>query len=263
METLLLEALELAVPPVFPSESNHPDVYVTKSVKGKQKSTALDKFNQACYSYLQESPRGGQVRMARKEQFVTKPLVEPEAMGELGAKIRARRRQLGLSLRELGKRAGLSAAFLSLVERGQAKPALSSLVSLAKALEVSPEFLINTSLPEGGKLIRQLKDLVFFHLDGLPIRYAFLSQEMSDRKLDIILVEIPPGYTSEVWRHPYVGEEFIYVLSGRLKIWLGNREFFLGPGDSTHFRSNLRHRWANPDQVEARVLWVGTPPFWR
>ncbi len=181
----------------------------------------------------------------------------------LGAKIRSRRRQLGLTLRELGRRAGLSAAFLSLVERGHAKPALSSLISLAQALEVSPEFFLSTGLSHGKELVRRSSEIIYFHLDGLPVRYAFLSCEIPDRKLDVVLVEIPPGYTSEVWQHPYLGEEFIYVLSGKIKVLLGSRTFCLGPGDSVHFRSDIRHRWANTESDVARVLWVGTPPFWR
>jgi len=181
---------------------------------------------------------------------------------DLGARVRTRRRQLGLTLRELGQRAGLSAAFLSQVERGLAKPALSSLVSLAQALQVSPEFLLDVPSSDK-KFIKQFSDLAFFNLDGLPVRYAFLSNEFQGRQLEAVLVEIPKGYSSEVWKHPYMGEEFIFVISGILKLWLGNKEHELRSGDSAHFRSDVRHKWANPGSEITQVLWMGTPPFWR
>jgi quercetin dioxygenase-like cupin family protein len=57
-----------------------------------------------------------------------------------------------------------------------------------------------------------------------------------------------------------VGEEFIYVLKGTLEIWLGELErHLLHEGDSFWFESNVGHRWFNPSDGEAVLIWINTP----
>ncbi|HEY7415500.1 MAG TPA: helix-turn-helix transcriptional regulator, partial [Ktedonobacteraceae bacterium] len=65
-----------------------------------------------------------------------KHLNDDERKRVIGAAIRARRRELGLSLRDVSQRSGLSIGFLSLVERGLSSFALTSLSNIAKALDM-------------------------------------------------------------------------------------------------------------------------------
>ncbi|HMF98281.1 MAG TPA: cupin domain-containing protein, partial [Vicinamibacterales bacterium] len=57
------------------------------------------------------------------------------------------------------------------------------------------------------------------------------------------------------------GEEFIYMMSGTLEIWLDELQCHtLNQGDSFWFESTVGHRWYNPSNEEAVLLWVNTPP---
>jgi quercetin dioxygenase-like cupin family protein len=58
--------------------------------------------------------------------------------------------------------------------------------------------------------------------------------------------------------HP--GQEFIYVLEGKLMITLDNTQYILEKGDNFYFNSNVVHILKNIHNSSARVLWVVTPP---
>lgn len=71
---------------------------------------------------------------------------------------------------------------------------------------------------------------------------------------------IPPKSGSDR-SYSRVGEEFIYMLKGSLEFWLDElQSHVLQEGDSFGFESNLRHRWFNPNDEEAVLIWVNTPP---
>ena len=60
--------------------------------------------------------------------------------------------------------------------------------------------------------------------------------------------------------YSHAGEEFIYMLAGTLEIWLDEMErHMLQAGDSFWFESNLGHRWFNPAEEEAVLIWINTP----
>jgi uncharacterized cupin superfamily protein len=61
--------------------------------------------------------------------------------------------------------------------------------------------------------------------------------------------------------YSHQGEEFIYMMSGTLEVWLDELEcFVLHEGDSFWFESTLGHRWFNPAKEPAVLLWINTPP---
>ncbi len=173
----------------------------------------------------------------------------------MGFMIRARRLQLHMTLTELAKRSGLSTPFLSQAERGESGLSLSSLVRVAEALGVSLNYFVATEGPD--TQVRSPTDLEFFTLDGLPVRYARLGSTAQDRELEPLLVVVPAEYTSEPLRH--AGEEFFYILQGRLVVFLNDTTYELGPGSTAHFKSGVRHRWRNVGKEEVRLIWVGTP----
>ena len=71
----------------------------------------------------------------------------------IGKQLRLRRKEMGLSLRELGEMAGVSAGFLSQVENDQVSPSLNSLQSIATALEVPMFFLLDDS--QNGEVVKR------------------------------------------------------------------------------------------------------------
>ena len=156
---------------------------------------------------------------------------------DVGSAIRIRRIQLNLTLKEVSSKAGLSVGFLSQVERNITAPSLSSLVSIAGALEVGIEYFLAT--PEGSGLVTRKGSREYFSVSDSQIKYTRLTHEFPGSQLTGVISRMPPGYTSELVSHQ--GEEMIYILSGSLFFRVGEEEYHISQGDSIHCKSTCRH----------------------
>lgn len=173
---------------------------------------------------------------------------------QIGPLIRDRRRRLGLTLQELGERAGVSVGYLSQVERNNATPSLGTLAQIAKALNVALEYFVRTPSPSDG-LTRQ-DSRIQFSVGTSQIGYEQLGADLPGAMLSSYIIDCPPGFSSESQQHE--GEEVLYVLEGEIEHTLGQEVFPLQAGDSLHFRGSVPHSWRNVSDSPARLLWVGT-----
>jgi quercetin dioxygenase-like cupin family protein len=98
-------------------------------------------------------------------------------------------------------------------------------------------------------------------LSNAVIKYTFLSNEFPGRQFEIVIGEIQPGTTYPL--APHEGEEFGYVLEGRLKFMIEDQTYSLGPGDSYHFDATRPHTYEAEGQSLVRVLWVGTLKYFQ
>jgi transcriptional regulator with XRE-family HTH domain len=172
----------------------------------------------------------------------------------MGARLRQLRAHRGLSLAQVAKAVGISVGFLSALERSQMSASVGTLRKLARfyktnILEFFDTTESNTHLVPPGK--RKILEA------GPGVRMELLA--WGNRVMEPHLFRIAPGSGSgESYAHE--GEEFLYVLRGKLEIALQNEEFLLKPGDSFYFESATPHRWKNPGETETWILWVNTPP---
>ena len=172
----------------------------------------------------------------------------------VGALVRARRKESGLTLQQLAEKAGLSAAFISQVERNKVVPSIVSLANIARALETNiTEFM---EIPQGEQPIRTGDVPQYIQIDS-PVRYIQLSANMKLQKMDAILMRIPPGHVFPTDQRE--GEDFLYLLEGELYTELGNLKKTLKAGDSMHFNSRTRHTASNLTESDVVLLYVGTP----
>src|ERR1700757_3330951 len=111
----------------------------------------------------------------------------------IASAVRARRRRLGLTLQELADKSGLSAPFLSQVERGQTTPSITSLIAIAQALGVDIHYFINP--PPTSQVVRRAPDPEVLETSS-PIRYVRLSGGHAERQMEALLMSIPPGATT-------------------------------------------------------------------
>ncbi|NTZ84725.1 cupin domain-containing protein [Burkholderia metallica] len=174
----------------------------------------------------------------------------------LGNKIRSLRQRLKLTLDETATTAGISKPFLSQVERGRATPSITSLVRIARALGVTMQYFIDT--PTEARSVCRGDALRYFQFANSASSFARLTNLVDGRKLDAILVRIPAGQSpSEVTTH--AGEEFLYVMRGRVVLTLEDCTFMLSAGDTAHYESTMPHAWHNTADEDAVIVWVGTP----
>lgn len=185
---------------------------------------------------------------------IAQPETPSAAQPRIGALIRARRRQLHMTLQALGDAAGLSVGFLSQVERDQATPSLGALAGIARGLGVDIDYFIAT--PSIGTGVTRSHIRPTFSLPGSSVMYERLHAEFPGRGLSSFIMIVPPGHHSEMVHHE--GDELLYVLEGEILQTVDGDSIRLSAGDSLHFRGSSDHSWANESDRPARILWTGT-----
>ncbi len=179
-----------------------------------------------------------------------------ENMLRVGARIRGIRRSHGLTQEELAHRSNLTKGFISQLERDLTSPSLESLLEILEALDTDiVEFFQGF---EGGRI-------AFGPIDS---RNATTYEEVSafelmvpgtaNRNMEPALVTMEPG--ESIYEDAHAGEEFGYVLKGKVQITCGERRAKAKRGEWFYFASDRNHRVANPCKKPAKLLWVSTPP---
>jgi len=186
------------------------------------------------------------------------PAVDSEARPPdeppIGPRLRKMRKSLNLGIAEAANRAGISPGFLSAIELSKANASVATLHRLAATYNSTVlEFF---DLPaQGRRLLRPGQRRVLRTDSGVDIELLSIGNKM----LEPMLFRVPPRAGSD-GSYSHVGEEFIYMLKGTLEIWLGELErHLLRAGDSFWFESNVGHRWFNPSDEDALLIWVNTP----
>ena len=184
----------------------------------------------------------------------------PAAGIEVGGAIRRRRKNMDLTLAQVSARCGFTTGYLSQLERNLATPSLLALAAISRALDVELDYFLGARHERGHHFPLSSRD--FFSIGRQGMQYARISGEFPDHTLNAMLVKVPPHYASP---EPMTleGEELVYVVKGRLRYSIGDRQFDLKPGDVVHLPSNIPHRWENPSNDEGSVLWVGTDKVFR
>lgn len=187
------------------------------------------------------------------------PPSKSPAQPRVGALIRARRRQLHLTLQALADAAGISVGYVSQVERDLATPSLGTLAHIARSLDVGVDYFIST--PDIESALSRSGERQAFSVSGSSVLYERIGTDFAGNVLSSFIITVPSGYRSETVSHE--GEEIIYVLEGELTVRVEPDEMVLGKGDGFHFRGNRPHAWWNVTEQPVRLLWTGTVPLFR
>jgi len=168
------------------------------------------------------------------------------------------RKQRGLSLRAASERSGLSVSFLSSLERGLSGASIASLQRLTAAYGTTLHELFGPAGEPRQRLVRAGERPVL-RLGGATVRIEQLA--LGATQLEPQLFVLAPGASSD-GSYAHDGEEFLYLLSGAMTVWVGDDEIhrLTDPGDALSFPSTLPHRWRNDASGETRLLWINTPP---
>ena len=176
-----------------------------------------------------------------------------------GRRLRRLRVDRGLSLREASGRAGLSVSFLSALERGVSGASVATLQRLTASYGTTMLELFGwDDAIESNRLVRADERQVL-RMGDAEVRIEQLAH--GARQLEPHLFVLAPGATSD-GAYAHDGEEFLYLLSGAVTVWIGHEEAYVldGAGDALTFPSTLPHRWRNDARGESRLLWINTPP---
>ncbi|MCG5213421.1 helix-turn-helix transcriptional regulator [Streptosporangium sp. KLBMP 9127] len=165
----------------------------------------------------------------------------------VGARLRALRRQQGTTLSQLSETTGISLSTLSRLESGLRKPTLELLLPLSRVFNVPLDELVGAPVTGDPRIhprpfIRDGRTFVPLtrHLGGLR---AYKQ---------IIPPSKPTGARLEQRTHE--GYEWLYILSGRLLLALGENDLILTAGEAAEFDTHVPHGIANPGPHPTELL---------
>lgn len=177
----------------------------------------------------------------------------------IGKRIRARRNEVGISIRELGRRTDLTASFLSQIELGQANASVNSLRRIAVELGVNMMYFFKEA-PIPNPVIRADKRPTITFVDP-DVTYELLTPERT-HKLEVLLGRLNPCEKDiNIARKLEIStEELIIVLSGVLNIGLEGGDYELNPGDSIYFKGEDLISISCSSEEETTWISCMTPP---
>jgi transcriptional regulator with XRE-family HTH domain len=183
--------------------------------------------------------------------------VTTEALA-VGVRIKALREAMGLSLRDLAERSGVSAPMLSQVERGDTSPTLAVAAKIASGLELSLSQLLRLDEGDGVSVVRAGERLLGGHADGH--RYEVLTPPVPGQRAEVSQHTLAPGSATGGPGDPPIHEpgsrETAVVLDGRLRLVCDGVAHDLGEGDAVTFDADLPHHFENPGRRETRFISV-------
>lgn len=179
-----------------------------------------------------------------------------QQLSSFGARLRELRVRRGWTLQELAARSALSKPFLSRLESGNRQASIAAALTLSRVFDVSLASLFESPPVETPCVIVRASEAVEKTVNGL--RYAPLSHAGRFFNVQPLRVKVSPSRRGHEHYH-HAGEEWLYVLSGKLTLSLAGQTYDLEPGDAAHFESRLPHRLIARGGHEAEVLVVAAP----
>ncbi|GAB3806181.1 helix-turn-helix domain-containing protein [Micromonospora zhanjiangensis] len=167
-------------------------------------------------------------------------------LSAVGPRLRALRQQRGTTLTQLAEATGISVSTLSRLESGGRRPTLELLLPLARAHQVPLDELVGA--PDTGDPRVHPRPIVRHGVTYLPLT----RRPGGLRAFKLIM---PPGSpTGDRSQKTHEGHEWLYVLSGRLRLLLGEHDLALDPGEVAEFDTRVPHRLSNPGPQPAELL---------
>ncbi len=164
----------------------------------------------------------------------------------IGARIRALRDAMALSLRDLAERSGVSAPMLSQVERGETSPTLAVAAKIAAGLELTLSQLLRLDEDSHAVVTREGRRRRYSHGGH---QFEELTPPLPGQRADVSVHTLKPGSSTAGPGDPPIHEpgsrETAVVLEGRLTLVLDGASHELGEGDSVTFDADLPHHFAN------------------
>lgn len=175
---------------------------------------------------------------------------------QIGKKIRDLRNRNGLTQQELANRTELTKGFISQLERGQVSPSVVTLLDLIECLGVTAaEFFAET---EEEQLV--FSEAGYFEkIDDGGNSIQWIVPTAQRNQMEPLLVVLQPHQRLDEDK-PHNGEEFGYLLSGKLNLHFGEKVYTVKAGESFYYPANKKHYIENPGSRPAKFVWVSTPP---
>lgn len=180
----------------------------------------------------------------------------------IGHRVRDIRLKKHITLQDLEAKSGLNKSLLTEIEKGEILPPVATLLKLSKALNIGmASFFEETAAGAKVSVTRKgersrIKRRPHHHEGEVDYIYESLETKKPDKHMEPFLVEFMPMETGNMIFTCHEGEEFHYVLEGRLEFRTDTVVEVLEPGDAVYFESDQNHSFRALGRKPARVVAV-------
>ena len=174
---------------------------------------------------------------------------------DIGNKIKRLRLQLNLSQAELADRCELTKGYISQLENDLTEPSISTLRDILSALGTDlAEFF---KKEDDARIVFSADDFIEKHENGMLLKWIIPNAQKNE--MEPVLVELLAGASTSV-DFPHEGEEFGYVLEGRICLELGKKKYICKKGETFYYAADKSHNISHNGNGRAKFLWISTPP---
>ena len=174
---------------------------------------------------------------------------------EIGNKIKRLRLQLNLSQAELADRCELTKGYISQLENDLTSPSISTLIDILSALGTDlAEFF---KKEDDTRVVFRSDEFIEKQDGGMNLKWIIPNAQKNE--MEPILVELEEGASTSL-DFPHEGEEFGFVLEGKICIELDGSRHICKKGEAFYYIADKSHRITNNGKTNAKFLWVSTPP---
>ena len=169
----------------------------------------------------------------------------------IGRRLKDIRATKGLSIDYLANETGFSKDYISGVEKGAIMPPVATILRLSRALEIDSSILLKKERDEADK-----KKTEGFRERTESYSYQTLTPDALHKHLKAFKVFIDPVSDHKSVTYQHEGEEFIYVIAGKVEVTVGDNKTVLDPDNSLHFNSSIVHKLRNLSSEKAEMVVV-------
>ena len=174
---------------------------------------------------------------------------------EIGIKIKEMRLKKQLTQEELADRCELTKGYISQIENDLTSPSIATLKDILQALGSSLSDFFSEDEEE--QIVFGKNDYFAKESEGSVITWLVPTSQKN--AMEPIMLTLEKGAATQK-DLPHDGEEFGYVLRGKIKLVVGKREYAADEGESFYYRANKAHYVVNAADGQSVVLWLSCPP---
>lgn len=160
----------------------------------------------------------------------------------ISQRIKDLRKQRKLTLSDLSKNTGFSKGLLSKIENNRVSPPIATLSTISKALGVKIGYFFKEDGSDKVNIFTKKGKGIPVVQDGTKFGYAYeaLALDRVDKLMEPFLLSVEHGDEAEFFQHK--GDEFIYMVQGKMRFEIGSESYILEEGDSLYFDASVFHK---------------------
>ena len=168
-----------------------------------------------------------------------------------GKRLMRLRKDRGFTLKKLSEETGLGSKHISSIEKGEVIPSVSNILRISRALGVDSSLLLQQERKH-----RKKQSVEEYRKRTEDYTYETLTPGAAHKHIKAFKVFVEPKTEHKPVTYQHLGEEFQYVLRGKVEVTVGENKHILERGDSVHFNSSILHKLRNVGSEKAELVVV-------